>query len=121
MATFIATGDFVDYTPSSDVTAGDVVVQNDLIGIAVDDIGEDVLGALRVEGVFSMTIADEDFAAGTDVFWNEDDEKVTADSESGAWLFFGKTVESRNQLETAIRVKKINAPDASFTAVHSSA
>ena len=53
-ATFIHDGRSIDYTPGADVSAGDVVVQNDLVGIAKLDIASGVLGALAVTGVFDL-------------------------------------------------------------------
>jgi len=37
-AQFIHDGKSIDYTPGADVAAGDVVVQNDLLGVAKLDI-----------------------------------------------------------------------------------
>ena len=53
-AQFIHDGKSIDYTPGADVSAGDVVVQNDLIGIAKLDIASGALGALAVTGVFDL-------------------------------------------------------------------
>ena len=53
-AQFVHDGKSIDYTPSADVTAGDVVVQEDLVGVAKFDIASGVLGALAVEGVFDF-------------------------------------------------------------------
>ena len=53
-ATFVQDGSSIDYTPSADVAAGDVVVQNDLVGIAKQPIAANALGALAVAGVFEV-------------------------------------------------------------------
>ena len=53
-AEYVQNGDYLDYTPGSAVSAGDVVVQGDLIGIAKGDIAADTLGALAVTGVFDV-------------------------------------------------------------------
>ena len=62
-ATFIQDGKSIDYTPGSAVSAGDVVVQGDLIGIAKLDIAADALGALAVKGVFDFPKAAGDSTA----------------------------------------------------------
>ena len=62
MAEFVKNGDVVDYTPSADVTAGDVIVQGDLIGVAFNDIAADQLGALQVTGVIAF---DKDTGSST--------------------------------------------------------
>ena len=53
-AQFTHDGDYIDYTPSADLVAGDVVVQGDLIGVAKGDIATGKLGALAVVGVFDL-------------------------------------------------------------------
>jgi len=54
MATFVHDGNTIDYTPATDVAAGDVVVQGELIGVAKVPIPADKLGALAVTGVFDL-------------------------------------------------------------------
>ena len=69
-ARFVHDGEAIDYTPSSAVSAGDVVVQNDLVGVAKLDIAANTLGALAVKGVFDFpkaTGAGSAIAAGDDV------------------------------------------------------
>ena len=83
-AQFIHDGKAIDYTPGSDVTAGDVVVQNNLVGIAKLDIAADALGALAVEGVFDVAKAAVEIEAGKPVYWDADGNPVTGDAGSGA-------------------------------------
>jgi predicted RecA/RadA family phage recombinase len=44
----------IDYTPGSAVTAGQVVVQGDLIGVARTPIAANALGSLAIEGIFDF-------------------------------------------------------------------
>ena len=83
-ATFIHDGKAIDYTPASDVSAGDVVVQNNLVGIAKTPIAADALGALAVEGVFDVAKAAVEIEAGKPVYWDADGNPVTGDAGSGA-------------------------------------
>ena len=53
-AEFVHEGNAIDYTPGADVSAGDVVVQGDLVGVAKRDISANTLGALAVAGVFDF-------------------------------------------------------------------
>ena len=53
-ATFRHDGAAIDYTPGAAVSAGDVVVQGELIGVAKLDIAANALGALAVQGVFDF-------------------------------------------------------------------
>ena len=52
LVTTVAEGNSIDYTPSSAVAGGGLVLQNDLFGIAVNAIAANALGALTIEGIF---------------------------------------------------------------------
>ncbi len=55
MATnFIQKGDVIDYTPSSAVESGDVVVIGSLVGVATTDIAASAEGAVAIEGVWEI-------------------------------------------------------------------
>jgi predicted RecA/RadA family phage recombinase len=49
-----ADGCAIDYTPSTGVAAGDAVVVGSMVGVASRPIAANELGALNVEGVFSI-------------------------------------------------------------------
>ncbi len=71
-ARFIQDGNSIDYTPGADVTAGDVIVQGSLIGVAKVDIPANKLGALAVRGVFDVVKANEQQALGAALYWDAD-------------------------------------------------
>lgn len=52
LARYVRKGDSIDFRPSSGISAGDVVVIADLVGIAQLDIEANTLGSLAVGGVF---------------------------------------------------------------------
>jgi predicted RecA/RadA family phage recombinase len=54
MASTRADGDVIDYTPTTGVAAGEAVVVGSIVGIASRPIVANELGALNVEGVFSV-------------------------------------------------------------------
>jgi len=83
-AKFIQEGKSIDYTPGSDVNAGDVVVQKDLVGVAKLDIVANTLGALAVVGVFDIQKANEAFSAGDEVYWDADGDPYGGDAGTGA-------------------------------------
>lgn len=71
MAKFIHNGAAIDYTPTADVTAGDVVVVGDVVGVAARDIPANSLGSISVEGVFEFSKASSlVVAAGDRVYYN---------------------------------------------------
>jgi len=107
-AQFIHDGSSIDYTPGADVSAGDVVVQNDLVGIAKLDIASGVLGALAVTGVFDVPKTagvGEAIAAGAKVYWDVADGVAKTDSEAGANKYLGKTVAAAADDDTTVRVR----------------
>jgi len=57
MASYVAKGDVLEYTPAAAVSAGDVVVIGSLVGVAPVAIAANKLGSLAVDGVFSLPCA----------------------------------------------------------------
>ena len=107
-ARFIQNGSSIDYTPGSNVAAGDVIVQGDLIGIAKLDIAAGALGALAVTGVFDVpktTGVGEAIAAGAKVYWDVADGVAKTDDESGANKYLGKTVAVAGDDAATVRVR----------------
>ncbi|MBN2583951.1 MAG: DUF2190 family protein [Planctomycetes bacterium] len=107
-ATYIHDGQMVDYQPTAIVTFGQVVVQNDLVGVANLDIPANVLGALMVSGVFDVPKASgagTAIAAGATVYWDEADQQAKTDDESGANKRLGKTVAAATDDDTTVRVR----------------
>ena len=66
-AIYVQPGNAIDYTPTADVAAGDVVVLGTIIGVASYDIAANTLGALNVSGVFDMPKASGAVTAGAAV------------------------------------------------------
>ena len=107
-AQFVHDGKSIDYTPGADVTAGDVVVQEDLVGVAKLDIASGALGALAVTGVFDFPKTagvGEAIAAGAKVYWDVADGVAKTDDESGANKCLGKTVAAAGDDDTTVRVR----------------
>jgi predicted RecA/RadA family phage recombinase len=107
-ATFVQTGNVIDYTPSAAVSAGDVVVQGDLVGVAKHDIAADDLGGLAVAGVFDFpkaTGVDTALAVGTTVYWDESVGVITDTDDTGANKAVGKTVAAAGDSDAAVRVR----------------
>jgi predicted RecA/RadA family phage recombinase len=107
-AQFIQQGNSIDHTPGSAITAGDVVVQGDLIGIAQVDCAANQLGALAVRGVFDIdkaTGVGTGIAVGTKVYWDVADQQAKADDESGANKYLGKTIAAAGDDDAKVRVR----------------
>jgi predicted RecA/RadA family phage recombinase len=68
----VSQGDIIDYTPSGNVAAGDVVVQDVLIGVATQAICAAVKGGLMVQGIglFPVNSIATPQIAGNAAYWN---------------------------------------------------
>lgn len=105
-AIFRHEGDSVDYTPNAAVAAGDVVVQNDLVGVAVLDIAANALGALRVAGVFDCPKASGSaINAGTNLYWDATNKLATTSDGGGTNKVLGKAVVTAASAATTARVR----------------
>ena len=105
-AVYVQDDESVDYTPTIDVAAGDVVVQADLVGIATKPIKANQLGALAVEGVFDFakaTSGGSALAAGTSVYWDDTANVVTTTATGNKLI--GKVVRAAADADATVRVR----------------
>jgi predicted RecA/RadA family phage recombinase len=104
-ARYIQDSEAIDYTPASAVSAGQVVVLADLIGVAKLDIAANVLGALHIRGIFDfpkVTTGGSAIAVGTTVYWNSDTSNAQATASTYKQL--GKVVRAAVDADTTVRV-----------------
>ena len=80
MASYVQGDCSIDYTPSSAVAAGDVVVMADLVGVANLPIAANALGAVTIDGVHSMPKATGAISQGAIVYWDAGNSNVTTTS-----------------------------------------
>lgn len=104
MARLYKDGTVVDYTPVSDVNAGTVVVQSELVGIAPVDIPAGTKGVLAVQGTFvfpkAVPLAID---VGAKVYWDATNSVVTTNATGTTYL--GKAVEAAADSDTEIKVR----------------
>ena len=103
-AKFIQDGESVDYTPGSAVAAGEVVVQNDLVGVAPVPIPANTQGALAVEGVHAFpkaTGGGTAIAAGVTCYWHS----TVANATSAGGVLIGKAVLAAADADATVRIK----------------
>jgi predicted RecA/RadA family phage recombinase len=115
-ATFLHDGDSIDYTPGSAVSAGDVVVLNDLIGIAKLDIAANVKGSLSLVGNYlfdKVTGGGTALAVGDNVYYDESEDEATSDDDGGDNVYLGKCVKAAGDSATTVEVRLGNAPSPS--------
>lgn len=106
MADFSQHGHTVDYTPSSAVAVGDVVVLNDLVTVAIRPIAANKLGAVAVEGVFVLPKAAAASGAsigqGAIVYWDATAGNITTTSSGNKRA--GKAATAAASADTTVRV-----------------
>jgi len=105
-AIFRHDGGSIDYTPTVDVAAGDVIVQGELVGVAKLDIKANTLGALAVMGVFDFAKATGGgtaITAGANVYWDNTN-KVATTTATGNKLI-GKCGKAAADADATVRVR----------------
>jgi predicted RecA/RadA family phage recombinase len=105
MARFVQDGEAVDFVPTADAKAGDVVLQNDLIGVVKTDTPAGRPGALAVVGVFEfpkITGSGQAIAFGSKVYWDATGKYIR---KNGVTPYVGKAVEAAGDNALTVRVR----------------
>ena len=113
IARYVQKGESIDYRPSEAVAAGDVIVLNNLVGVARLDIAADTLGSLAVVGMFDVAKAAGAVAAGTAVYWDAANHAATTTAAGNPYL--GKAVLAAESADELARVL-LNAPFVAIAA-----
>lgn len=112
-AIFVQEGNSIDYTPGSDVAAGQVVVPagSGLVGIAKQPIASGVLGALAVEGIFDVVQGAVTFAIGQAAYWKADGDPVGGTPGTGCAVesatgntFMGYAIKATEATDSTVRI-----------------
>jgi predicted RecA/RadA family phage recombinase len=74
--------DHIDYTPSSAVAVGDVVILSNLFCIADRPIAANVKGALAISGAFTLPKASGAISQGAVVYWDAGAGNITTTATS---------------------------------------
>lgn len=107
MTRYVQKGEAVDYRPTKNVAAGDVIVQGSLVGVARLDIEAGTLGSLAVVGVFDAPKAFGEIAVGTPLYWDAENKQASV-TQSGK-QYLGKSVAFAADNDEVVRVL-LNAP-----------
>lgn len=103
-AIYVQEGDLVDYTPSGVVSAGDVIVQGDLVGVAPRPLAANELGSLIVFGVCDFAKSTGvSYTVGTTLYWDDTNNVVTATATGNKLI--GKSVRAAASADTTVRVR----------------
>lgn len=105
MASYVQVGSEIDYTPSSEVASGAVVVQGSLVGVAKRTIPADTVGALSVSGVFAFAKdTSTAHAIGTLMYWDVADQEATEDADGGTNKLIGKVVKAAATADATVDI-----------------
>jgi predicted RecA/RadA family phage recombinase len=106
MADYVQAGCLIDHTPSSAVAVGGVVVLNDLVCVAPVAIAANALGAVAVDGVWSMPKAaaasNKAISQGALVYWDATNGNITTTSTDNKRA--GKAAKAASTTDTTVQV-----------------
>ena len=85
-ATFVQRGEAVDFVPSRNIGAGEILRFGVLLGVVKIPVKAGELGALSLSGIFDVEKSADAIAAGSRVFWNEAEKQATPDTPGNAFL-----------------------------------
>lgn len=83
-ASLVQSPETIDHTPSSAVSAGDVVVIGSMLGIASLPIAADALGALNTVGIFDVAKVTGAITVGARIYWDPTGDPEGGDAGTGA-------------------------------------
>ena len=103
-ARYVQRGESIDFTPTADVAAGDIIKVGSLVGVAKLDIKAGELGALALCGVYEIATNGTAIEAGAVVFVDPATGKVCAECASGA-VKFGHAVAAAAAADTLVLIR----------------
>lgn len=104
--TFVQEGRQIEFTPTVAVAAGQVVVNGDLVGIALGPVAATVPGTLAVDGVFDFpkqSGASTAIAFGTSLYWDAANQRATATAAGNKLI--GKCTRAAADAATTVRIR----------------
>ena len=100
-ARYIQRGESIDFVPERDIAAGEIVIRNDLIGVARIPVKKGTLGSLALSGVFDVTKTVHcAFSVGAAVYWDTVRQSAVTSGE----LLLGLAAESSKLNDSHVRV-----------------
>lgn len=112
-AQFLHDGSAIDFTPTENIKAGDIITLGGLVGVARLDVNAGTQGTLSLSGVYKISKTSEKFISGETVFWNANVCKATH-SKSGN-SFLGKVVSDASDTDDSVSVR-LEQPAGAFFA-----
>lgn len=85
-ANFIQRGEAVDFVPSYDVGAGEIIRFGSMLGVVKVPVRTGELGALHLSGIYDVNKGNETVTAGSKVYWDEQNKVATCDENGNLFL-----------------------------------
>lgn len=105
-ARYVQRGESIDYTPATDVAAGDIVKLGKLVGVAKLDIKTGELGALALCGVYELVNNGIAIDIGDEVSVDPATGKTVAAGTAGA-VKFGCAISAAAAGDATVNVKLV--------------
>lgn len=100
-ARYIQRGESIDFLPDRDISAGEIVIRNGLVGVAKIPVGKGTPGSLALSGVFDVTKTVRcAFSVGAAVYWDIVRQSAVTSGE----LLLGLAAESSKLNDPHVRV-----------------
>ena len=100
-ARYIQRGESIDFLPDRDISAGEIVIRNGLVGVAKIPVGKGTPGSLALSGVFDVTKTVHcAFSVGAAVYWDAARQRAVT---SGVPLL-GLAAECSKLIDSHVRV-----------------
>lgn len=107
MASKINSGDYIDYTPGSAVSAGDVVVLSEVVGIADADIPANELGALSLEGNYEVACLGTDVVSiGDKLYWDAGAGEATLTASTHKVIGYATTASANGVVTVGVKLTR---------------
>ena len=101
-ASFVQLGQAIDFVPSRDIAAGEVLTCNGVAGVVKIPVKAGTLGALHLSGVYDVSKKSEAITAGDKVFYDTSVHKATGVATGN--VFLGMASATSPASCTAVRV-----------------
>lgn len=100
-ARYIQRGESIDFLPDRDISAGEIVIQNGLVGVAKIPVKKGTPGSLALSGVFDVTKTVRcAFSVGAAVYWDT----VRQSAVTSGDLLLGLAAENSKLNDSHVRV-----------------
>ena len=100
-ARYIQRGESIDFLPDRDISAGEIVIQNGLVGVAKIPVKKGTPGSLALSGVFDVTKTVRcTFSVGAAVYWDAERKSAVTSGD----LLLGLAAENSKLNDSHVRV-----------------